>query len=74
MIVFFIKHIGRVVSRGHLIDCVWRSAQGVTSRTVDTHVSRLRKKLDLDRAHGWELSAIYQLGYQLDRTDSKTKR
>jgi DNA-binding response OmpR family regulator len=33
---------------------------------VDTHVSRLRKKLQLSGEHGWRLTAIYQHGYRLE--------
>jgi DNA-binding response OmpR family regulator len=33
---------------------------------VDTHVSRVRRALELDGRHGWKLSSIYQLGYRLE--------
>jgi DNA-binding response OmpR family regulator len=36
---------GRVFSRGEIIDTVWRETPFVTERTVDVHVTRLRKKL-----------------------------
>jgi DNA-binding response OmpR family regulator len=39
----------------------------VATRTVDTHVSRLRRKLLLDGEHGWRLTAVYQHGYRLER-------
>ena len=42
------------------------SAQ-VSTRTVDTHVSRLRKKLELGGEHGWRLTAVYQHGYRLEQ-------
>ncbi|MDR1415351.1 MAG: response regulator transcription factor [Odoribacteraceae bacterium] len=36
---------GRVFSRGEIIDTVWRETPFITERTVDVHVTRLRKKL-----------------------------
>jgi DNA-binding response OmpR family regulator len=43
------------------------------SRTVDTHISRLRKKLFLDGSRGWKLSPIYGIGYRLDRVDAESQ-
>ena len=55
-----------LVSRGHLYEQVWgRPLEGGT-RTVDTHVSRVRRALQLDGTHGWKLSSIYQHGYRLE--------
>ncbi|MFX8098581.1 helix-turn-helix domain-containing protein, partial [Acinetobacter baumannii] len=33
---------------------------------MDTHVSRLRSKLDLTEANGYTITAIYGMGYRLD--------
>jgi DNA-binding response OmpR family regulator len=66
--VFFFKNIGRAISRGHILDSVWGMSPELNTRTVDTHVSRLRKKLSLSKEIGWELSSIYQHGYRLDKT------
>ncbi len=66
---FFFRNAGRVVSRAHLLEAIWGIENtGVSTRTVDTHISRLRKKLDLNEGNGWKLSAIYQHGYRLERT------
>ena len=40
---------------------------GFVARTVDTHVSLLRQKLGLTPDQGWQLKAIYQHGYRLER-------
>lgn len=57
-----------LVSRGHLYEQVWGRALEGGTRTVDTHVSRLRRALELDGRHGWRLHSIYQHGYRLEAT------
>ena len=63
---FLIKNTGRILSRGHILESVWGRSSDVNTRTVDTHMSRIRKKLDLNQERGWRLSAIYQHGYRLE--------
>lgn len=65
---FLFRRLGRIVSRDALLESVWNMSAQVSTRTVDTHVSRLRKKLELSGEHGWRLTAIYQHGYRLERT------
>jgi len=65
----FLRNVGRLLSRGHLRETVWASNQPVSSRTLDTHVSRVRSKLHLVPEHGWRLVAVYGYGYRLDRLD-----
>ncbi len=65
---FFFRNAGKMVSRGHILQAIWGiENRSVSTRTVDTHVSRLRKKLKLCEANGWVLSAIYQHGYRIER-------
>ena len=64
---FLFRRLGHVVSRETLLNQVWNVTGAVATRTVDTHVSRLRKKLALDGTHGWQLTAVYQHGYRLER-------
>lgn len=66
---FFFSHAGNVVSRAHILESVWGIDNAeVSTRTVDTHISRLRKKLALGEENGWKLAAIYQHGYRLEST------
>lgn len=65
--VLFLRNIGRLLSRGYLLDAVWGPNAIGLSRTLDTHVSRLRKKLGLAPEHGWRLMPVYTRGYRLDR-------
>jgi DNA-binding response OmpR family regulator len=65
---FMFRNAGRVVSRGHILQILWGVQQSeVQTRTVDTHISRLRKKLHLGGDSGWQLTAVYQHGYRLAR-------
>lgn len=65
---FLFRRRGRVVSREALLESIWNIRGDVATRTVDTHISRLRKKLGLGGEHGWRLNAVYQHGYRLERT------
>lgn len=67
--VFLFNHLGSVMSRPYILEQVWGRSGDINTRTVDTHISRIRKKLDLTPANGWRLSAIYQYGYRLERLD-----
>lgn len=64
---FFFRNAGKILSRSHILEAIWGiENEAVSTRTVDTHVSRLRKKLELCEEHGWVLSAIYQHGYRME--------
>ncbi len=65
---YLFRRQGRIVSRDALLENVWNMSASVSTRTVDTHVSRLRKKLELSGEHGWRLTAVYQHGYRLEQT------
>lgn len=64
---FLFRNAGRVVSRGHMLENVWGRRPDLNTRTVDTHVSRLRQKLGLRPENGWLLQAVYQHGYRLEQ-------
>lgn len=68
--VFLFRNSGRVVSRDHILEAIWgMHGQQLNTRTVDTHVSRLRKKLKIGEETGWKLTAIYQHGYRLEKIE-----
>ncbi len=66
---YLLQNPGKLLSRDHLLNKVWGVSAEVDTRTVDTHVSRLRKKLALDGSAGWKLMPVYGFGYRLDRVD-----
>ena len=59
---------GEIVPRTMLYEEVWGHRRQLDTRSVDTHVSRLRQALELDGRHGWKLTAVYQHGYRLEET------
>lgn len=63
---FMFRNPGRLLSRGHLREVVWGDNAEAPSRSLDTHISRLRSKLELTPANGYIITAIYGLGYRLD--------
>lgn len=60
------NHLGRLLSRAHLLETVWGVGVDLPSRSLDTHVSSLRVKLNLRPARGFRLTAVYGQGYRLE--------
>jgi DNA-binding response OmpR family regulator len=60
-------NVGRLFTRAQISEAVWGDKALVGSRTVDTHISRVRTKLCLTESNGWLLGAIYGRGYRLER-------
>jgi DNA-binding response OmpR family regulator len=66
--VVLFRNVGRLLSRGHLQEAVWGRSGDLVTRTVDTHVSQVRKKLDLRVETGYRVVPIYNYGYRLEKT------
>ncbi len=64
---FLVQNIGRLLSRGHIQQSVWGNTVEIPSRTIDTHVSRIRTKLNLRPEGGFKLTPVYNYGYRLER-------
>jgi DNA-binding response OmpR family regulator len=63
---YFAANAGRAIARDELLANVWRiSPQGVTTRTIDMHVVRLREKLRDDSAEPRVLLTVRGKGYML---------
>lgn len=65
------NNLGRLLSRQYLIDRIWGVNPEIWSRSLDTHVSSLRNKLDLRPQTGYRLSAVYGMGYRLEMLDER---
>jgi len=63
---FLFQNLGRLLSRKHLLEAVWGVDAELSSRSLDTHVSRLRSKLRLTPDRGYRLASIYSVGYRLE--------
>lgn len=66
-----LEHAGRPLSRAFIQERIWGAEPEVPTRTIDTHVSRVRTKLGLKPEHGYKLATVYGYGYQLERLDEK---
>lgn len=69
---YLFQNPGKLLSRDHLLNKIWGIHADVDTRTVDTHISRLRKKLGLDGSKGWKLVPVYGVGYRFERVDAQT--
>lgn len=67
---FLFQNMGRLLSRDHLREIVWGQAADVMSRSLDTHISRLRSLLDLRPANGFIVTAVYGVGYRFEAVDA----
>ena len=63
---FMFQNRGRLLSRDHLREMVWGQIYDVPSRTIDTHISRLRNKAQLEPDNGYTVSSVYGMGYRLE--------
>ncbi len=50
LLVVFIRHRGKVLSRDRILDLAWAPDTFITDRVVDTHITNLRKKIEPDPA------------------------
>lgn len=62
----FLQNVGKPLSRGHIREVVWGRDSEIPSRTMDTHVSRVRTKLGLRPEAGYLLAPVYSYGYRLE--------
>ena len=64
--VYLLRNHGRLLTRQELLEKVWKTNPDIVTRTVDTHISRLRAKLALTPEHGFDLRTVYHRGYRLE--------
>lgn len=61
---YFIEHPGKIIPRDELLKRVWEYKSGVATRTVDTHVLTVRKKLRDDAGSPRFIQTLHGVGYQ----------
>jgi len=60
-----VRRDGAVVSRMELMKTVWGHSSAVVSRTVDTHIAELRRKLEEDSANPKMIITVRKAGYRI---------
>jgi len=61
---YLIKNPRRVISRDELLNEVWGYENYPCTRTVDNHIFKLRKKLELDPTHPKHFDTVHCVGYR----------
>ncbi len=64
---YLFNNPGKLLSRVHLLEKLWGLNADVDTRTVDTHVSRIRRKLGIGPERGWQIVPVYGYGYRIER-------
>lgn len=67
---YLFQHAGKLLSRVHLLEKLWGLNADVDTRTIDTHVSRVRRKLDISPKNGWQIVPVYGFGYRIERLET----
>ncbi|TDQ05582.1 response regulator transcription factor [Labedaea rhizosphaerae] len=63
---YLLRNVGRVLTRGQLIDRVWGADYVGDTKTLDVHVKRLRSKIEQDPASPRHLVTVRGLGYKFE--------
>ena len=71
ILALLLRRAGEAITRDEFLDAVWGKDVHVTHRTVDTHVSSLRRKLEDDPDRPVHIVGVRNVGYRFDGTSSK---
>ena len=61
-----VTNMNKVFSRNNLLDSIWGYDYFGDSRTVDSHIKRLRTKLDKYEHDKWQIKTIWGVGYKFE--------
>jgi DNA-binding response OmpR family regulator len=64
LLAHFMRSPGRVYTRSQLLDAVWGGAHDGYAHTVNSHINRLRAKIERDPAHPQRLLTVWGVGYK----------
>ncbi len=64
LLVHFANHPGRVYSRAQLLDLVWGSGNAAYEHNVNSHINRLRAKIEPDPAEPRYIQTVWGVGYR----------
>lgn len=68
LLLFLAQHPGRVYSRAHLLDAVWGTTLESYEHNVNTHINRLRAKVEADPANPQYILTVRGVGYRFADT------
>jgi DNA-binding response OmpR family regulator len=66
LLLHFARQPGRVFSRAQLLDAVWGYGHDGYEHTVNSHINRLRAKIEADPSHPEHIVTVWGVGYKLD--------
>ncbi|MFZ4537052.1 response regulator transcription factor [Propionivibrio sp.] len=64
---YLFQNHGKLLPRVRLLEKLWGLNADVDTRTVDTHVSRIRRKLSINPDNGWQIIPVYGYGYRIEK-------
>lgn len=62
-----LENEGRLLSREYLLKQIWGIEASLNTRTVDIHVSRVRRELKIKPEMGYRIKTVYQHGYRFEK-------
>lgn len=71
LLLFMTNHLDHVLNRTQILDAVWGDSLNVTERTVDTHVSKVRKKL---RSCSHYIESVHGSGYRFSVKENPSEK
>jgi DNA-binding response OmpR family regulator len=66
LLLHFARHPGRVFSRAQLLDSVWGFGHEGYEHTVNSHINRLRGKIESDSTHPRYIVTVWGVGYKME--------
>ena len=67
LLLALVRKEGRVATRVELLRNVWGYASAVTTRTVDTHIAELRRRLEDNPGEPRHILTVWKVGYRLEQ-------
>ncbi|MBU3916937.1 response regulator transcription factor [bacterium] len=64
LLLFFARHAGKVFTRSQLLDCVWGYSHEGYEHTVNSHINRLRAKIEENQAQPSYILTVWGVGHQ----------
>jgi DNA-binding response OmpR family regulator len=64
LLVWFARNPGRVYTRSELLERVWGYSASGYEHTVNSHINRLRSKIEHDPAHPRYIQTVWGVGYR----------